>query len=465
MSQNKKPSALGNVLKAFIISPVLFFGSIILLFWNEGRVNMADVAQEAITITESNVPASADENLISFTATAQAEQKIGDTYLRPGNYLHLERKVEMYSWEEEEKQDYEDSPITYTYNQVWSEKPEDSSHFQESTGHINPKMQETNKSINPVTAKIGGYTYETEKIKYPKTVPVSLNGQNFIPKPGYELANSNYIYFGSKSLEQPAIGDLRISYLMVPSPLKNATILGKLNVARSSITNYPVKGTINGLYRIFDDSHGGAIQTLDREHILTTWSFRAFGFTLMWFGIIFLIGPINYLANFVPILGGIFNKITKTIALVIALILSVVTIVISKIVHDPLILIITIFFVAIIAILVILLINKSKHGTNTQKPVNPNSNPRFNNTKANSNSNQSRFNNQQVFQNNAHPNSGSNSAQSFSANTPQQINQTRPTAPKTSPNHNMNPKPNQTNSRQQSTSKNRNNLDPPYSDL
>jgi hypothetical protein len=85
-----------------------------------------------------------------------------------------------------------------------------------------------------------------------------------------------------------------------------------------------------------------AIADLKSEHSLFLWIFRILGFFMMWFGLIFCYEPLSAFLSVIPFFGGLADMVGCIGSLIIAVILSFVTIVISSLIHNPLILLATI---------------------------------------------------------------------------------------------------------------------------
>src|ERR1700730_10385836 len=94
-------SNLMESIKSFLVGILLFLASFGVLYWNEGRTDMSEVAKRA-TIVKADNPGSAGEGkLISATADLKVDETVGDPdMLVPGQYVKLHRKVEMYAWKE-----------------------------------------------------------------------------------------------------------------------------------------------------------------------------------------------------------------------------------------------------------------------------------------------------------------------------------------------------------------------------
>ena len=320
-----------------LIGIVLFFVSFIVLWTNEGRVNMSKVAKKSIPISSSSVDTINNGKLVSVSGVLSTSQTLGDPdYLKPGSYIILQRYVEMYAWEEESDSETKkkvgggtETTTTYTYNQVWTSNPENSSGFRIPEGHYNPALAVQEKLFAVSDAKVGVYGIDARNISMPEGISVRLSGENVIVKKDVKL-DTGYLYKGKGSMKSPEIGDVKISFTAMPNGT-NLTIFGQLT--GSNITKYMHKGK-DRLYRAFKANREGAIQIMKTEHKVTTWLLRIVGFVMMWIGLTLCFGPINALLNVLPFLGSVSKFIISVAMFIVAFVLSIITIIVSIIAHS-----------------------------------------------------------------------------------------------------------------------------------
>lgn len=327
-------------IKGVIIGILLFFGSFVLLFWNEGRVNVTNIAKKATHISStSEAPQNLDMKLISTTGNLETKQEIGDTYLKPSSYIELNRNAEMFAWVEHVETDSKKemggskkTKRTYIYKKEWVDAPTDSSNFKEVKGHKNPKMTIVDKTNLSNQTNIGVYSLNTPNIELPDATNITLDKNNTKLKEGMGLANSEYIYKGSGTLESPQVGDIRVSYSVV-RPRENATVFGQLNLADKKISPHYGKENTK-LYRLFFKSRDAALATMQNEYETTTWMLRGAGFAMMWFGLFLILGPIGIFLDVVPFVGSLGKLGIAIVTMLASLVLSGVTILISAILHN-----------------------------------------------------------------------------------------------------------------------------------
>lgn len=334
-------SRIMDSIKGVLIGLLMFIVSFGVLYWNEGRVNIALIAKTATEIESiSNPPAELEQKLISSTGVFQSTEKIGDFFLKEGDYIAIERNVEMYAWEEEthtksEKNvgGSETTETTYTYKKEWTSIPASSSNFKKPDGHQNPTMAISRNSVKVKKVKLGVYNVDMGQITLPKYKTLQLNNSNVILNEDFQLASDEYLFKGKGTLNNAEIGDTRISYSTIYNPLDTATIFGKLDAKNKKIS--PYYGTKNTkLYRVFEGTRDTAIVTMQTEYSVLTWILRAVGFLLMWFGLMALFGPISVFLDVLPIFGTIGRVGIGIMTFIVSVVLSVITIIVSMIIHS-----------------------------------------------------------------------------------------------------------------------------------
>ena len=340
--------SIGGILFGF----VLFIASFALLYWNEGRINLATIAEKAIQInTHTKPPQEADQQLISLTGVLKSSETLGDTFLKKGKYIGLHRNVEMYSWVEEKRTESqtntggsETTKTTYSYKKQWTPSPSDSSYFKHSEGHTNPQIPISPNFFVVQKIQLETYAIDTSTVELPAYRDVTLNKQNVILTDGVELANNEYLFKGDGTIANPQIGDIKIYYTAIANPLDTATIFGTLDSTDQKISPFYSPNNTK-LYRIFEGTRQSAIATMDSEYTFLTWLLRIAGFAMMWFGLAMLFGPISTFLDVLPIFGSITRVLVGVVTFLVALILSFVTIVISLIAHNVIALIISLLVI------------------------------------------------------------------------------------------------------------------------
>jgi len=369
----------------------LFLGSFVLLYWNEGRVDLSRVAMKALPVRVEAVDATANGKLVSVTGKATTEESVGDgIYLKPGNWIAVERKVEMYAWEETKTTKSqtnvggsETETTTYTYNLVWTENPESSGNFRQPAEHENPGMSIESGKFRVASAKVGAYDLAIGEITLPESRELVLDAslinveggvvdasapnaagsveggvvEGSVLAGGVVAADSKYLFKGQGTLGGPQVGDLRISYFIVPNDF-DATAFGKLE-GKTIRPFLAEKGAV--LHRLFYGSRDSAIQTMSTEFKVLTWVLRGVGFLMMFIGLAMIFGPVSVFLDVLPIFGSISRFAVGGLAFVVSLVLSLVTIFVSMLFHS--LMAVFIVVVGISVALVIWILSKRKRAS------------------------------------------------------------------------------------------------------
>lgn len=361
-----------NSTKGAVIGLILFVVSFGLLYWNEGRVDLSNIAKIATEISSATISTDASLNgkLISTTGNVNYDQVIGDNlYLNPDKFIAVKRQVEMYSWVEKSESrskinvgGSETTETTYTYSKSWEENPKSSSSFKHPKGHENPQKSLDNYTNKVTAATIGVYNFNPQSVTLPNFSKLPLNFQNVTLSDGAVLANDSYIFIKKSvdgTFDNPQIGDLRISYHVL-RPGFEGTIFGKLS--GNKIDPYFDQDG-NSLYRLFIGTREQGISTLHTEYTTLLWILRLVGFLLMWFGLMALFGPISVLLDILPIFGAISRSLIGVATFLVAFVLTIVTILVSMIAHSLIALIIALIItIGAIITFFVMWKNKKKAG-------------------------------------------------------------------------------------------------------
>lgn len=345
-------SRLGSSISGMLIGVLLFFGSFGVLYWNEGRVDLSKIAEDAVAISSDQVEQNADlqGQLVSSNGTLSTDETLSDDlYLQADNFLALKRNVEMYAWVEKTSSSSEtkvggsvETETTYTYVKEWVSKPASSSSFEYPTDHENPSKPLEDLALKASAATLGVYVIDVANIELPAYQQVSLTEENTMisDESTAELASSQYIFNGFGTLSAPEIGDVRISYDVVPSG-QNVTVFGSLN--GNKISTFRDKDN-NTIYRAFASDASSAVATLHGEYKTALWIWRVVGFFMMWIGLSAVLGPISVFLDLLPFLGNVSRSVISIATFIVSAVLSIITILVSMILHS------------LIALIVILLI-------------------------------------------------------------------------------------------------------------
>lgn len=368
-----------NSLIGVVVGLILFVASFGVLYWNEGRIDLSKIAKTAVEINSQiqNADQSLNNKLISTTGIVNFNGNIGDNlFLKPGKFLVVERKAEMYSWIEEKQTNTkrnvggsETRETIYTYKKDWTDNPTNSGNFGHPESHENPQKSIENNVFKVQNATVGIYNFDFSSIAYPKSIDLSLDSQNIVLPQGAQLIGDKYIFIpkmANGTFDNPQIGDMRISYKIL-KPGFSGTIFGQLS--GNDVGSY-VDQKGNNIYRLFAGSRKEALSVMHSEYKTSVWGFRLLGFLCMWIGLFLLFGPISTLLDILPILGTISRVLIGVAIFVVSLVLSIVTILVSMLFHSIIFLIVVVIIA--IGIIIVLIKNfRNKKVISSQTPIPP----------------------------------------------------------------------------------------------
>ena len=342
-----------NPIVAALAGIFLFFGSFVVLYINEGEHRAAEALKNATIIHSGETTV---DGIIAHTGTATAVVPVGgdNVFISGGNFLSLKRDVEIYAWEER-KSGKTNKESNYSYSEEWVSFPSKTSDFKEREGHENKDKMIKDFRRFAEGIRVGGYALEISQEKpdihiyepLDITQVAVLSGQTGREKVS---VNDNRLFIsreGGSIHNIPAVGDHRISYSTVPLNTE-ITFVGALRNKKLIQSD--------GEMHVFDVYLGDfdtALQTAKKEDSSKKWHGRIGGFIMMLFGLFLVASLPTILFDFIPfggILGGLSRMLIFAIAVPITLALSAVTIIISTLIHNPIVLIPLIGLLLIVSI-------------------------------------------------------------------------------------------------------------------
>ena len=329
------------------------------LHWNETRVDMSILAHDSVDVRTT---IATQGKLVSVTGPILTNSPLGDDrFLRPGNYVVVDRTVEMYSWKQSEqtqrKKQLGGSEIkttTYEYTKEWTTEPRDSSKFEHSATYRNPPKAIPDRLFKVKSAHIGRYSLDMNALSYVSNRRSNCISQsrlgNWIgdqsnpmyrsillrPSDALTLTFSNsqqqhnsvgtskYAFQGLGSPQYPQVGDVRACYTVMPVG-SIVTVFGRLD--QSQITVYPYRDI--QFLRLIPGNRAKALKTLGNEELFWKWAHRFTGFGCMYIGIRGIGYPIIVLFDFFPWLGWIMEILQEKFAPFLALLATIATILLS----------------------------------------------------------------------------------------------------------------------------------------
>ena len=182
VSEQGLGSNLMESIKGVAVGALLFFFSFGVLWCNEGRVDLSEVAKKSVAVSSASVDASASGKFVSVTGELKTDEKIGDPeFLNPGNYLRLDRQVQMFAWVEKKESRTEKkaggkkvTTTTITYLKDWTSNPKPPREFEEPKGHENLELTLKGEHFAAQKANIGAYSLNPTEASLPSGETLKL---------------------------------------------------------------------------------------------------------------------------------------------------------------------------------------------------------------------------------------------------------------------------------------------------
>lgn len=347
-------SRLGGSIKSIFFGILMIIGAIVLLWWNEGRaVNTAKGLEEGgsavITVMPDNVDPSNNGMLVHFSGMVETKDTLRDEQFGIAvNALKLDREVEMYQWVEQSKSEKrkkigggEETTTTYTYVKEWRSGLNNSSNFKHPEAHTNPSAlpyaELTKVAMN---ANLGKYDMSTIMGRFTGRMPVSISAldssqmidQNYTSTYVQNDGVNSYIFKGNGSFASPQVGDIRISYSMVPTGVYS--IIGKQfnNTVESYTTSYD---TDILMVQQGASSAESMFKAAEKTNKIIMWLLRLLGVFLMYGGFMAILKPIAVVADLIPFVGNIVRFGLGLASGIVAFAISLVVIAIAWVFYRP----------------------------------------------------------------------------------------------------------------------------------
>lgn len=349
---------LGGAIKGVFAGGVIFVAGFPLLWMNEGcavddyktYTEGRGAIEETKGATSDKVDKQYDGKLVHMIGEAKTDEVLeDDTFKVSQNALKLRRVVEMYQWEEDEKQQSKEDrerkkPIEYEYTKVWS------------SGHINSQNFHDTGYDNPADMKYSGQDWQAENVAFGKfrlsqglfsqmdnydplqvkdedlDKAGSLGTNAMVHEGGFYLAR--YEPEGSTpNPASPEIGDIRIRFEVV-LPSKVSILAKQMNDTFDAYTTSN-KGSIQMLH-VGEASADTMFTAAESAVGVRTWIVRGVGFAMMFIGMSLIFAPLTVLTDVIPIVDQIAELGTAIIAFCIAGACSAVTIALAWVWYRPL---------------------------------------------------------------------------------------------------------------------------------
>ncbi|MEN8163628.1 MAG: TMEM43 family protein [Acidobacteriota bacterium] len=363
-------SRIGGSVKGIFFGLILIVIAFGLLFWNEGRAvkrtkTLKEGGGAVIAINASVIDAGNEGQLVHLSGHADTTETLSDsTFGVSTQALKLIRTVEMYQWEEETSSETKkkvggktETVTTYNYTKEWSSSLNESGRFKHPEGHQNPSaMSYSSTESVAETITLGGFRLSPSLVaRINNSTGLSIPADHAIPEALGNQArlNSGGFYIGPNPSD-PQIGDLRITFSEVQPT--DVSIVAR----QVSDTFEPYLTKVGGTIELLQNGTVSAeamFQQAQQSNTIMTWVLRAVGFFLMFLGFKMLFGPLEIVADVLPLAGTIVGAGISVVSFLTALALSLLTIAIAWVVFRPL---LGITLLVIVVAIVVLVVRKLK---------------------------------------------------------------------------------------------------------
>ena len=342
-------SRIKSALVGIIVGPLLVLVAIGLLWWNEGRAIRTATALEegkgqVITVSADSVNQSNNGKLVYLSGDATTEEILKDEQIGvEQKALMLRRHSEMYQWVEKKESSSsknmggsETTETKYTYVKEWADKHIDSNDFRKPQEHTNPEeFNYPSESWVSEEATIGNFQLGEEliqKLGANKKIAIDIpESEDSEESEAIGAVVGDYYYIGENS-EEPAVGDIRISYFI--SPVGEVSVVAAQS--DSALIPYVSRnGTSIALIQSGKHSSDSLFTTAQQENTIITWLIRLGGAFLTIIGLMMFMQILPVIGDVVPFIGSVIGFGTGLVSLVFGLAISSTTIALAWIAYRP----------------------------------------------------------------------------------------------------------------------------------
>lgn len=328
---------------------VFVIGSIILLFWNEGRaVQTARSLSEGGKVVVDAAPAPVDPGnegkLIHVSGHAKASVPVTDRVFGVGVVaLRLVRVAEMYQWVEEKHEEThksvggsEQTTTTYSYKKQWSDRAIDSQNFRHPDGHGNPQKKFSGLNVAASDATLGAFRLDAAVLNLlPANAALQVDSQT-AAKIKSTFANAQVVdgkIYLAADPDKPQVGDYRVSYTY--APVGPVSVIGRQS--GSGIVQYQTKAGDRLLLAVPGEQSAAAMfKRAERDNMILTWIIRLGGVLAMWLGAFLVLRPLVVVADVVPLIGSVIGAGAGLVALAFTMVVAGLVVALAWLWYRPL---------------------------------------------------------------------------------------------------------------------------------
>ena len=316
------------------------------LFLSEGiAIETADALREGrASVREASVAAidpALESRLVHVAGPVTTGAHIVDSLGVTVAGLQLGRAVEMYQWREDRRTQTVDGEkrTEIRYSKGWEGRAIDSSRFRADsagTPRRNPPLALGSERLSAPNPKLGAYRLT------PGLLATLPEGPALEPTPAIveavaramkrPAAAANGAIIVGQNPAEPAIGDLRIRYL-VSDPRVATAVAGQFG--ETLAPHKAVNGTPVAILRPGTHSPAAMFTAAEADNSAQRWAVRGACLVFIFVGFILIFRPLSALASFIPFLGEIVAAGSAMIAGALALATVLVVIAIAWLWYAP----------------------------------------------------------------------------------------------------------------------------------
>lgn len=343
-------SRIGQSITGVLIGIVLIAGSIILLFWNEGRAiqtarSLTEGGKAVVDVAPQPIDPANDGKLIHVSGDTKTTAPLADREFGVSTKaLRLVRNAEMYQWQEDRHEETQKSlggseqkVTTYTYKKVWSDRAINSQNFRHPEDHANPQKKFGRLNVTARDATLGAFQLGAPLLDLlPTNAALQLDREAADPlkpnMPNVQVVDGKI--FIAANPDSPQIGDYRISYAY--AAVGPVSAVGRQ--AGATIAQYQTRAgdrlllAVNGRQSATD-----MFKHAEEENRIITWVIRLGGVLAMWLGAYLMLRPLVVVADVVPLIGSVLGAGAGLVALAFTAIVAAVVIALAWLWYRPLI--------------------------------------------------------------------------------------------------------------------------------
>lgn len=342
---------LKNSIKNVSIGAILVISAIGCLWWNEGRaVAVAKSLDEGTGVVQSISSDALDPEtngkLVHLTGGLRVGKPAKDKFFNlEAQAVALRRVVEIYQWKEVKttssstgKKKKKRKKTKATYSKVWSTTLIDSTKFNESASHSNPKkLPLPTETFYAEDVQLGAYKLSSglmAQMKDYSKLPISNNARQKFPSRWRDSKPTAKGLFFGVSPSSPQVGDVRINFSIVKTA--SVSVAAAQNSGRLGPFLTKAGASIE-ILKVGNLTADQIFQRVQDENDQMTWAYRLGSLVFLFVGILMILGPIAFLGNSVPVVGDMFVLGLWTISGLLSCVIGLSVVSVSWIFFRPLI--------------------------------------------------------------------------------------------------------------------------------